>query len=174
MALDFGKLKILVVNADPAQSKELKAILHGFGTGRIDHASDAAKAIALLKPGRLYDLILCAFALDTINGLSLVKAIRRDNRLTNRYTPVIMITGRLSFERQAMIRAAGVNDILTRPISGHMLHGAIQSALGRTRSFVETRSYFGPDRRLTQHDGMRGRRRGDSKVIEASEEPWYM
>lgn len=175
MAVDFGRLKILVVEQNAAQAAALSAALRGFGTGRVDVATDVASAIGMLKAGRLYDLMLCAFNLGAINGLSLVKAVRRDNRLTNRYMPIVMVIGRTPPERHAMIRAAGVNDFLFRPVSGHILYGTIQDTLGRSRPFVETKTYFGPDRRQQQHDGLKGRRRGDASLpAAAQDEAWLL
>jgi two-component system chemotaxis response regulator CheY len=175
VAVDFSRLKILIVEQGAPQAAALSTLLQGFGTGRVDTAADVAAAIGLLKAGRLYDLMLCAFNLGAINGLSLVKAVRRDNRLTNRYMPIIMIIGRTPPERHAMIRAAGVNDFLFRPVSGHLLYAAIQDTLGRSRAFVETRTYFGPDRRQQQQDGLKGRRRGDPALASSSQdEAWLL
>lgn len=164
MTLDFRKLKILLVHGNTAEASALSAMLTGFGVARIDHAVDVASALRLLKLGRLYDAMLCDFNLGSVNSLSLVKVIRRDNKLTNRYMPIVVLTGRTAPERLAAIRATGVNDLLTKPIGSHILFSSLQSVLSHARSFIETKTYFGPDRRQRQHDGMRGRRRDDAKA----------
>jgi two-component system chemotaxis response regulator CheY len=160
--LDYGKLKVLLVNGNVAEANALAAMLDGFGITRIDSARDVAAALRLLRQGRLYDLMLCDYSLGVANGLSLVKVIRRDNRLTNRYMPVIMTLDRNGVERQAVFRAAGVNDLLSKPVSSHILFDSLRATLGHTRSFVETKTYFGPDRRQRQQDGLRGRRSQDA------------
>jgi len=172
VSLQFGKLKILLVHGNTAEANALSAMLKGFGIARIDHAIDVAAALRLLKQGRLYDTMLCDFNLGSVNGLSLVKVIRRDNRLTNRYMPVIVLTGLTSSERLAAIRAAGVNDVLTKPVGSHILFSSLQAVLGHSRSFIETKTYFGPDRRQRQHDAIRGRRRDDATADATAEEIW--
>lgn len=171
MPVDLRKLKILLVHGNTAEANGLAEMLSGFGIGRVDHAVDVAAALRLLKQGRLYDAMVCDFNLGSVNGLSLVKVIRRDNQLTNRYMPIIVITGLTSPERLTAIRAAGVNDLLTKPIGSHILFSSLQFVLGHSRSFIETKTYFGPDRRQRQHDGVRGRRRDDAKSA-VMEEIW--
>lgn len=162
MALNLTKLKILVVEDHPAQAATIRAMLEGFGISRIDMAEDVEAAVRFLKAGTLYDLMLCDYNLGTINGLSLVKVVRADNNLTNRYMPIVMLTGDTRADRNILARDAGVNDFLSKPASPPVLLRTIQTVLERPRAYVDTKAgYFGPDRRRRQDETLIGRRSSD-------------
>jgi len=155
------KLKILLVEDHDAHAATLTAMLQAFGIRRIDRADDVEAAVRLLRAGTLYDLMLCDFNLGVINGLSLVKAVRQNDRLTNRYMPIVMVTGDTKPERIVAAREAGVNNFLSKPVEPPILLRTVQAILNNPRAFVETKTYFGPDRRNRQTDGVQGRREGD-------------
>lgn len=166
MALDLTKLKILVVEDHAAQAATLKAMLEGFGIRRIDMAVDADAAVNFLRLGTLYDLMLCDYHLGTVNGLSLIKVVRTDHNLTNRYMPIIMLTGDARPERNIMARDAGVNDVLAKPVAPEIMLRTIQTVLERPRPYIENKNgYFGPDRRRRQNNGTTGRRANDPKSV---------
>ena len=60
------------------------------------------------------------------------------------------------------------------PLDQHarLLTERLQAVLGHSRSFIETKTYFGPDRRQRQHDAIRGRRRDDATADATAEEIW--
>jgi two-component system, chemotaxis family, chemotaxis protein CheY len=162
LTLDLTKLKILVVEDHPAHAETIRAMLEGFGISRIDMAADVEAAVRFLKAGTLYDLMLCDYNLGTINGLSLVKVVRADNNLTNRYMPIIMLTGDTRTDRNILARDAGVNDFLSKPAHPPVLLRTIQTVLERPRAYVDTKDgYFGPDRRRRQDENLVGRRSSD-------------
>ncbi|MDH5749350.1 MAG: response regulator, partial [Rhodospirillales bacterium] len=47
-------------------------------------------------------------------------------------------------------RDAGINDFLAKPISASSLMSRITSVLGAPQSYIQTKDYFGPDRRRVQ------------------------
>jgi DNA-binding response OmpR family regulator len=50
-------------------------------------------------------------------------------------------------ERIRIARDAGVNEILTKPVSPESLYGRLTSVVRQPRPYIETEQYFGPDRR---------------------------
>lgn len=173
MPLDFGKLKFLLVEDDPATAQRLQAALTAAGAGMVAHAADVAAAVRLLRDGTLFDLMLCDFDLGTINGLSLVKAVRREDKLTNRFMPIIMMSDNPPPQRIAQARDAGVNDFLSKPVHPPVLVQTIRTVLENPRAFVDTKGYFGPTRRRRQDRDLRGRRQADTKLTEFDPtDPW--
>lgn len=171
MEQKLDKLKILLVEDHDAHAVTITAMLRAFGIQRIDRADDAEAAVRLLRAGTLYDLMLCDFNLGTINGLSLVKAVRQNDKLTNRYMPIVMVTGDAKPERIVAAREAGVNNFLSKPVEPPVLLRTIQGILNNPRAFVDTKTYFGPDRRNRQTEGMQGRRSSDRDPADSSEDP---
>jgi two-component system chemotaxis response regulator CheY len=158
---NFAKLKILLVEDHDAHAAALLAMLGGFGIRHVDRAADVEAAVRYLKAGTLYDLMLCDFNLGAINGLSLVKIVRANNQLTNRFMPIVMITGETKTERVIAARDAGVNSFLSKPIHPPTLLRTIEGIINVPRAFVQTKEYFGPDRRRRQDDTVKGRRSSD-------------
>lgn len=171
MEQKLEKLKILLVEDHDAHATTITAMLQAFGIRRIDRADDAEAAVRLLRAGTLYDVMLCDFNLGSINGLSLVKAVRQNDKLTNRYMPIVMVTGDAKPERIVAAREAGVNNFLSKPVDAAVLLRVIQAILNNPRAFVETKTYFGPDRRNRQAEGMHGRRSDDRTPTGGSEDP---
>lgn len=168
---NLDKLKILLVEDHDAHAATITAMLQAFGIRRIDRADDVEAAVRLLRAGTLYDLMFCDFNLGTINGLSLVKAVRQNDKLTNRYMPIVMVTGDAKPDRITAAREAGVNNFLSKPVEAPVLLRTIQAILKNPRAFVETKTYFGPDRRNRQAEGMQGRRASDRDPNNSSEDP---
>jgi len=169
------KLKILLVEDHDAHAVTMIAMLRAFGIRRIDRADDAEAAVRLLRAGTLYDVMLCDFNLGSINGLSLVKVVRQNDKLTNRYMPIVMVTGDAKPDRIVAAREAGVNNFLSKPVEPPILLRTIQAILNNPRAFVETKTYFGPDRRSRQAPNMQGRRSDDRDPGhrgDDSSDPW--
>jgi two-component system, chemotaxis family, chemotaxis protein CheY len=112
---------------------------------RVVAASDVQAAAAALK-GELFDVMICDINLGTANGLSLVKAIRQNQNFTNRYMPIIMLTGDSRTETVEQALKLGVNRFLAKPLNPEGLLKAIVDVLEKPKAFVETKGYFGPDR----------------------------
>jgi two-component system chemotaxis response regulator CheY len=93
------------------------------------------------------DIIICDWQMTPINGLELVKMIRQDKMSFMRTVPIIMLTGFASEAYVMEARDAGVNEFLVKPFAGEALAGRLASVIERPKSYVETSTYFGPDRR---------------------------
>jgi DNA-binding response OmpR family regulator len=58
-----------------------------------------------------------------------------------------MLSSHSERQKVLMARDAGVNEFLTKPVSAKALHDRIVSVVMRPRPFVNTKTFFGPDRR---------------------------
>lgn len=152
--------RILLVEDHAPTATMLMAMLKGLGYARAQQAAGSDDAIAKLRAGGV-DLLLCDYELGMINGLTLVKMIRKHDGLGNPMLPIVMITAHAEGPLVAEAQAAGVDDFLVKPIQPEALLRSIQSVLQRSRPYVKTRDYVGPDRRRRKTGTHPGRRAED-------------
>jgi PAS domain S-box-containing protein len=125
---DVGKaeacpaLRLLVVD-DTAVNRELvKLMLAPLGL-EIEEADGGAEGVkaAMSRP---YDLILMDVRMPGVDGLEATRVIRATSQ-ANRATPILALTADVQTENAAACRAAGMNDILAKPIVPQQLLGKI-------------------------------------------------
>lgn len=122
------RTRILAVDDNPANLKLLTVMLedHGFA---VSQAENGIKAVAQARDQR-FDLIFMDIQMPEMDGIEALRTIRANPINTN--TPVIAITAHaLSGERDAMV-AAGMNDYVTKPISGEQLNQLLGKWLHQT------------------------------------------
>ena len=119
---DYPPLSVLVVD-DTAVNRELvRLMLEPLGL-RIEEATGGAEAVqaAMSTP---YDLILMDVRMPGVDGLEATRVIRGAS-LANRSTPIIALTADVQPENTAACLAAGMNDVLAKPIVPRLLLAAI-------------------------------------------------
>jgi CheY-like chemotaxis protein len=99
-------------------------------------------------------------------GMRFVRGLRTDTASPYRKIPILFMTsdGRVSTIKAS--RDAGANMIIMKPLSPKNLHERLLWVAFDSRAFVETPTYYGPDRRFKIEgfpDGQ-GRRKGDVPV----------
>ena len=85
-----------------------------------------------------------------LDSLDFVKLVRTGDDNPNQYVSMIMVTGHSEQNKVTLARDAGINEMLIKPLSARTLFAHIRAVIERARPFVETRSYFGPDRRKAE------------------------
>ena len=113
---------MLVVD-DTAVNRELvRLMLEPLGL-RIEEATGGAEAVqvAMSTP---FDLILMDVRMPGVDGLEATRVIRGAS-LANRSTPIIALTADVQPENTAACLAAGMNDVLAKPIVPRLLLAAI-------------------------------------------------
>lgn len=128
---------ILVVE-DYADSRAmLKLLLESQGYS-VFTASDGREALTIAGRENI-DLVLTDFGLPDINGVSLVRQLRRKNEHLNRI-PIIMLTAFDAKEYQGSATQAGCTDFLIKPPDYDKLEKIIEFSLrknDREQSRVE-------------------------------------
>jgi two-component system chemotaxis response regulator CheY len=159
---DLLRARLLLIEDHGPTVETLRAILQAVGISRISHAGDAAQAMNMLEE-QPFDMVLCDFNLGATNGLSLVRSIRKTGGIGNPNVPIVMITAHAETDRVAEAQAAGVDDFLVKPIEPDTLTHCLTKLFDRSRSFVKTRTYAGPDRRRRHAANTPDRRQEDRK-----------
>ena len=145
MALESVSALILDDNAH--MRGLLRVILAGFGLRRIEDAADTSQAIGILAGGDI-DIAFVDFKLGGgKDGLEFCRRIRTHPESPNTYLPIIMVTA--YSERRRVIDAinAGVDEFLVKPVRAVDVANRVNAIIERRRAFVQSGSYFGPDRR---------------------------
>jgi two-component system chemotaxis response regulator CheY len=102
--------------------------LWGFSIGWITEAEDGLEAVALFC-ARDYDLVVSDWSMPGATGLALLQVIRLHP--TRGQTPVILLTGLGSPEREQLALEAGASGFLAKPFSNETL---ITQALALVRA----------------------------------------
>lgn len=143
------KLRVLIVDDDEAMRRLLRGMLVAFDITDILQADGVVSAIEAMRRSRP-DIVLVDWFMEPLDGLELVRTIRRGDHGLDPYTPVIMMTGYAEERRVREARDAGVTEFLGKPIVAEAVMRRLVAVIESPRPFVRTTAYFGPDRRRKQ------------------------
>jgi len=142
----LARLNVLVVDDNAAMRGTVRAILTAFGARVIYEAPNARRAMEVLQETPV-DIIISDWKMPDMDGVAMVRKLRRSEPNAAAFTPVIMLTAYSERDRVAEARDAGVTEFLVKPISPDALYRRVQAVVNRPRPFVRTKVFFGPDRR---------------------------
>jgi CheY-like chemotaxis protein len=168
--LNLRDLAILIADHSSYMLMVINSILRGFGTKKAIEVRDCMGVIQVLT-GQKIDILICDARLPPHGGLWLTRAIRRQVGNENRTIPILIMT---SDTRETTIREArdsGANMVIAKPMSPASLYDRLVWIAYNQRKFIDTETYFGPDRRfkIEGYPNGIGRRKGD-KPVEIAEE----
>jgi CheY-like chemotaxis protein len=143
---NIQQLHFLVVDDNKHMSMLIKNLLHALGSRMVAEANAAADAFAELTHFPA-DIIITDYHMQPLDGLDFVRLVRTGSDSPNPFVPIIMLSGHTEMNKIMQARDAGVHEYLAKPISAKSLYSRIDSIIARPREFIETRSFFGPDRR---------------------------
>ena len=123
------KHRILIIEDEPAISDNIQFVLQSEGLETIRVATGLAASPILDED--IVDLIILDIGLPDINGIDLLKEIRR-----TRATPVILLTARTAEIDRVLGLEIGADDYVAKPFSPRELSARIKAILRR----VEQRS----------------------------------
>lgn len=119
---------ILVVDDDPDVALLVKMVLTRRGGYEVEIAMDGAGALAAVE-ARPPELVVTDIEMPEINGLDLVKALRR--RIPD--LPVIVMTAHVSVDYAVSALRAQANEFLTKPIDNNQLLDTVAKLLAEQR-----------------------------------------
>lgn len=120
--------KILVIDDDRDMCLLLKRFLskHGF---EVEDANTSKKATELLETIE-YDLVLCDFRLDNIDGKTMLVRIKEKYP----HMPVIIITGYSDIKIAVEVMKLGAYDYITKPLFPDEIILTIRKALEKSEN----------------------------------------
>ncbi len=168
--VNLRDLVILVADPNSYLRRVVNGILRGFGANKVLEVENSLGLFQALS-GQKIDILLCDTRLPPHGGLKLTRTIRRNADNENRTLPILLMSSDTSETTIKNARDAGVNMVVAKPMSPNSLYDRLGWIAFNPRPFIDTATYFGPDRRfkIEGYPGGVGRRKGD-KVIEVAEE----
>lgn len=139
-------LQVLLVDDNPHMRAITASVLRSIGVGKILEASDGAEAMESLREHAI-DVAFVDLEMKPLGGLEFTQAVRTRPDSANPYLPIIMMTGHTQEHRVIEARDTGVTEFLAKPITAKTLVDRLNSVIVRSRPFIKTDGFFGPDRR---------------------------
>ncbi len=184
MRYDMSRLSVLLVEDSMFMRSILRSVMQALGIGRIRAANDGGDAIQFLQRGAGkatraigtgIDIVIADLFMPKVDGLMLLRWIRRHEGSPDRFVPVIMISGMTDRESLEAARDAGVTEFVSKPFSVDGLAKRILQVIDHPRQFVYTPTYFGPDRRRRKVAGIKEERRKlreeDCEIVYSGKDP---
>ncbi|MDU8913698.1 ATP-binding protein [Aestuariicoccus sp. MJ-SS9] len=119
--------KVLIVEDNRINRIVLRDLLEKDGH-QVDEAHDGQQGVEKVKRNS-YDLVFMDISMPVLDGVEATRAIRRSEARGTRL-PIIALTAHARLADKERFRAAGVDDILAKPISRKHLHAVMDSFLG--------------------------------------------
>lgn len=142
---NLTKVNVSVVDGHKEMRHLLRSVIKALGVEHIDISGDTEEFTHLnseVKP----DVIFADWS-PKLDGVKLVKEIRLDKSVHDRFIPIVMVSAFTDLPRVCAARDAGVTEFLAKPISAELIYRRICSLVENPRDYVQSHSFFGPDRR---------------------------
>lgn len=158
-AFDLQRLSVMVVEDSNYMRSMLTMSMRALGVGVVKEAEHGGDAIDILKlmskdPVRAgimtVDVIFSNWQMSPIDGMMLLRWVRRHKESPSRFIPFVMVTAHAERKKVAEARDMGVTEMLVKPYSVEMVATRLLQVIDKPRQFVHTNDYFGPDRRRHQ------------------------
>lgn len=152
----------LVCDPSPSEQDVIAAMLNGFGLNRITRLSDPGRLA--LDAAKAYDLIFVGVSAIDPDALKGIADLRRAVDHPSRASPIIVVSSYTPLTMIDDARNVGATFVLTKPLISQIVFDRILWLASTDRDFIETETYFGPDRRVRSYGpppGETGRRAGD-------------
>lgn len=128
-------IRILVVDDSPVIRDLIDAFLTSEGA-LVELAEDGVRALDVLgERGGEFDCVMMDVQMPVMDGLSAVRQMRTFRRLD--HLPVLAMTAGLLAEQQVKARAAGMVDVVAKPVNVQRMVTQIADAVGHARKAAQ-------------------------------------
>jgi CheY-like chemotaxis protein len=168
--INLRDLVVLIADSNSYLSMVVHSMLRGFGTSKVLEVRNSISLLQTLSNQKI-DILLCDSRLPPHGGLSLTRAIRRKVDNEHRMIPILIMSSDTRETTVKQARDVGANMVIAKPMSPASLYDRLAWIALTPRQFVDSPTYFGPDRRfkIEGYPGGVGRRKGDNAVDVAEE-----
>jgi len=153
--MPIDHVSALVLEDNAHMRSLLRVILSSFGIRNIEEASDCQQALSVMG-ARHIDIAFVDLKLNGPDGLEFCRRMRQSPETAHRYLPIIMVTAYSERARVLDAINAGVDEFLVKPVRAIDVANRVNAVIERRRRFVQSPSYFGPDRRRRQDPRYKG------------------
>ena len=142
---NLQRLNVLVIEGHQMMRRLMHDVLSTLGVKNVE-VFTAGQLGTLEKEGFDPDLIFADWS-PHCDGISLIQDIRSHKRAFDRYLPIVMVTAYTELRQVCAARDAGTTEFLAKPFTANLIYRRICSMVENPRDFVQTATFFGPDRR---------------------------
>jgi two-component system, chemotaxis family, chemotaxis protein CheY len=122
-----SEIKVMIVDDQQSMRGICKFILNQLGFKEIVEAKSGRDALMKLEKSGV-NLIISDWNMDDVDGLTLLKVIRKHPRTTK--LPFIMATGRGDKEQVKEAISCGVNNYVIKPFDADTMRKKIEAVIG--------------------------------------------
>lgn len=124
-------LKVLIVDdSKMMRAMHVRSLRQAGYEVAVTEANNGEEALAEFEPGK-FDLIIVDWNMPGMDGIEFVQAVRREEKGANRRIPILMITSQSTEEQMLKAKEAGVDNLLTKPVTPQALGAALALLLAR-------------------------------------------
>jgi CheY-like chemotaxis protein len=138
---DLSALTVMVVDDSAGMRQLMASVLQSLGIRHVQLADNGNEALALHRQGKS-DLCIVDWEMRPMDGLTLIREIRRASNQALAFVPIVVLTAHSSPQ---VVRAAlthGANQFLTKPVVPQTLLNRILWALNDKRPYVLRDGHF--------------------------------
>lgn len=167
----FDMLTVMVVEPHALGRRLLRDLLKGIGVGLV--LTEESMENALESFGNVHVDIVFSDWSGSTDAIALLNMLRATDS-TNRFVPVVVVSGFNDIDHVRHARDAGANEYLLKPFTPAAVIARLRAVAAHPRPFVEAGSFFGPDRRRHQMEWPSRERRRTSRYVERRfhDQPW--
>ena len=165
--INLGRTRLLLVDPNPDSLELTSGMLAMTGAQSVRKLTTTTQAIEALRQGP-FDIVITEETTAPLNGLEFTAYLRTSEMSPNRRIPILLMAAHADSAYVARARDHGVTEFLVKPLSIDRLLHRLTVMVARPRPFIDSESYFGPDRR--RRDGIvysgTERRRSENRSAE--------
>ncbi len=149
---------VLVVDDFEFVAELLVTMLEEMGIGRCLTAKSCAEAREIMSDVNAknsrdnIDLVIMDWLMPEENGDALINWIRNSKNDNVRFLPVIVCSAYVTQDLAMTARNLGATNIIVKPLSAEKLVNRIQYVIDNPEPFIDSPTYFGPNRRGGKRD----------------------
>lgn len=144
MAIDFTKLRALVVDDHPGMRTSIRTTLSNFGVTKTDMASSAFEAVRRIRQATSpYELIVCDYHLgEGRDGQQLLEELRLE-KLIPMSTVFLIVTAERAYEKVMSAAELLPDDYLIKPFTAEVLMQRLTKVLQKKAVFAPVYARLG-------------------------------
>ncbi len=155
----ISNLDILFVDENKNMHLIVKNLLEAMEIRKFRSCFNAKNVFKMMKD-QTPDILITELKMNAINGLELIKKIRKGEEDADPYLPILVLSGQTEIDVVIQARNAGATEFLAKPASVASLHDRLLWMIEHPRPFIKSGNFFGPDRRRAMR-GYEGLERRD-------------
>ena len=128
----LAALRVMVIDDQRTMRETMRRLLGRVGIHGVVAAHNVEDALKILQSnnGADPDLIICDLHMERMDGLDFCNRVRRDQRISSRHVPIIILTADKNTLVYDVAMQVGAVTVLVKPISANELVRQLQDAVG--------------------------------------------